>query len=144
MFHIVDDEKYLADILVEILVSEGHQAMAYADPVEYRNLAYSDNYTPPVCLFSDIRMPELNGHQLAEQIRLKHPGQRVVLFSGFDEAFDTLEMNACHFLTKPFQIEQFLSVIHAVIECSAINPSKARSMCLVDIVQEQAGDFVCY
>ena len=39
----------------------------------------------PDVVLTDIRMPYMDGLELAERLRLLHPSIKIVIFSGFDE-----------------------------------------------------------
>lgn len=74
------------------------------------------NLKPDVA-FIDIDMPNLNGHQAAQQIRLDNPRTRVIMisaFATFDNVQQALQTGASGFVVKPFNAQK---VIEALDNC---------------------------
>lgn len=76
---VVDDEKLIADTIVEILNRNGFVAEAtYSGP---QAIELSRRYCPELVL-SDVMMPQVDGVEAAIAIREHCPDTRIVLFSG--------------------------------------------------------------
>jgi len=76
---VVDDERLIADTLVEILNRNGFQARAaYNGRAAIEEVA---NDCPEIFL-SDVVMPGLNGIEAAKLVRTTCPEVRILLFSG--------------------------------------------------------------
>jgi DNA-binding NtrC family response regulator len=76
---VVDDEQFIADSLAAIFQSKG-----YAVAARYRaadGIAAAQSVRPRL-LLSDVMLPDLNGVQLAIQVRNLVPDCKVVLMSG--------------------------------------------------------------
>ncbi|MBD2871840.1 response regulator transcription factor [Paenibacillus arenilitoris] len=61
-------------------------------------------------LFTDIKMPFMNGLELAEQARKCHPELEIVIYSAygeFDYARKAIEVKAVNYLLKPMVLDQF-------------------------------------
>lgn len=69
-------------------------------------------------LLVDLGLPEMSGHELIT--RLPQPSRpRVVVITGDDTAeslLRALREKACHYITKPFDPQTLLEVIHNVLE----------------------------
>ena len=76
---VVDDERLVADTLVEILNSEGYQVSAAYDG--WTALEAAGRFRPDY-LLSDVLMPRMNGVELAIAMRNLHPAVKIFLFSG--------------------------------------------------------------
>ena len=76
---IVDDQKLIADSLVEILGNTGFEALAAYDGWEALEIARRFH---PDWLLSDVLMPRINGVELAIAFRNTHPKTAILLFSG--------------------------------------------------------------
>jgi len=76
---VVDDEAIIADTLAEILNRSGYDAIA-----RYSGRTALDCIEElcPAIVLSDVIMPDLNGVQLAQSVRMLCPTTRIVLFSG--------------------------------------------------------------
>lgn len=76
---VVDDQKLIADTIVDILSNAGFHAIAAYDGMSA--LEAADRFKPDY-LLSDVLMPRMNGVQLAIAIRQGHPAAKILLFSG--------------------------------------------------------------
>ena len=67
----------------------------------------------------DVMMPEMNGIALLEKLRAKDPELSVVMMTAFasiDLAVDAIKKGAYDFITKPFDKDTILRVIHKGLE----------------------------
>lgn len=70
-------------------------------------------------LVTDVVMPEMNGRQLAEEIRRLRPGIRVLFSSGY--AADVLQQHgmaqeAVEFLAKPYSVAELAHRVRQALE----------------------------
>lgn len=66
----------------------------------------------------DIRMPEMTGLELLEQLRELDPGIEVVMLTAFETPEylrKALRLRACDYLNKPFDVKNIRSVITAAV-----------------------------
>lgn len=87
---VVDDTKVVADVLAQIIAAIGHDtdvAHSGKQAVEMITRDGGDTYD---VVFSDISMPDMNGHELAEQLsslraqgRLK--AKLIIAMSGYSD-----------------------------------------------------------
>ena len=117
MFHIIDDEKDLCELIVEFLKSAGYEAIAYSNPVEYLNYVYNDSYVAPIAIITDVLMPEMNGYELIDKVKVKFPEQKFVVTSGYDGEAKAFRKTSCHFLPKPFSPEELIAIVDAIEKC---------------------------
>jgi CheY-like chemotaxis protein len=100
---IVDDERLIADTLCEILESAGFEvAVAYDG---WQAIEKAARFKPDQML-TDVKMPGINGVELAMAIRKMYPSTKILLFSaqaGASEIFLDAETQGFHFelLAKP-------------------------------------------
>jgi DNA-binding NtrC family response regulator len=76
---VVDDEQRITDSLRQILEGAGYQVACAYSPGQA--LVAAARSTPDV-LLSDILMPEMNGFELALEVKKRFPDCRLILFSG--------------------------------------------------------------
>lgn len=105
---IADDNEDAADMLATLLGMKGHDVRVAHDGLEAVESAV--DFHPDVALL-DIGMPELNGHEVAEQIRRELAGESVMLVAitgwGQDGAAAKAKSAAFdHHLVKPIDFEQ--------------------------------------
>jgi two-component system NtrC family sensor kinase len=91
---VVDDEADVRETLTEILTSASHRVVSVASGREALQRLESDRYD---VIFTDVRMPDLDGRALYREIEQRWPGMadRVVFVTG-----DTLTVGLRDFITK--------------------------------------------
>ena len=104
---VVDDEPDVADLLAEALVLDGHRVDTANSAADALTRLAAQGYD---LVFSDMRMPEMSGVELYEQVALRWPGieHRIVFVTG-----DTLNPVTKQFLdrtgavslSKPFDVD---------------------------------------
>lgn len=116
---VVDDEKHYADSLADTIpwetlgISRVWKAYSASEA-----LALIDSF-PIDILMTDIRMPRMNGLELIEQARLRIPGLKCLLLTGyadFDYARKAIELQALDYLMKPAKDEQLLTAMGRIIK----------------------------
>lgn len=106
-----DDLKY-AMLLKRFLESEGHE-VAYAGNGKIALKLYP--LLKPNLVLLDINMPELNGFEVARQIREQDSHVLIFFLSDRSEKADRLkgfDLRANDYLSKPFYPEELLARIH--------------------------------
>ena len=113
LVYVVDDEAVISMTLAAILTRSGFEAVPFTNPMEALRVAETKS---PDILITDVVMPELNGIDLAIQIKSKFPSCHVVLFSGQATTSDRLEKASrlghdLTILTKPIHPKDLLAAI---------------------------------
>ena len=104
---VVDDEPLIADLVAHALRDEGYAVRVAADGVWA--LAAAEDAAPDL-LLSDVRMPRMNGVNLARELRDRHPDLPVILFSAQYDGLDYPELGV-RFLPKPFDLSALLAAV---------------------------------
>ena len=102
---VVDDDRDIRELLVELLASEGYAVASAADG--RRALAEARATRPDVILL-DLMMPVMSGWEFREA-QLRDPelaGIPVVVVTAFEESLDGTEL-----LRKPFLVEDVLDAV---------------------------------
>ncbi|MEJ2503199.1 MAG: response regulator, partial [Gemmatimonadota bacterium] len=103
---VVDDEASIRLALSELLESDGHAVRA----VEHAPAALAALEGEPADLIlSDLRMPAMDGLQLLDEIRARHPDAVFVLVTAHGDermAVRALRQGAYDYLPKPFDNEE--------------------------------------
>lgn len=105
---IIDDEKSIRNTLKEILEFEGHDVEVAADGVEGFEKATSDSYD---VIFSDIKMPNMDGMELLEKLGESNIDSSVIMISGhgsIDSAVECIKKGAFDFIQKPLDLNRIL------------------------------------
>jgi len=117
MFHIIDDEPYIRDILNAMISRAGHLTQDFCSGNDYLTFMNSPDYRQPTAVLTDYMMPGINGYELIQQIRKQYPTQKVILISGTPEFLENKQSVLCHTLQKPFKMEALNALIVALIDC---------------------------
>lgn len=118
---LVDDEDDVRGrILSKIKESSGFTVVGKAGN-GYDAIELIEKYKPHVVL-TDIKMPFINGIELAKIIRRDYPTTKVAFISGYDEfdyAREAIELNVVSYLMKPVtseDINQFLKKLKQTLQ----------------------------
>ena len=115
---IIDDEKAIRNTLKEILEFEGHEISLAVDGVEGLAMATADNYD---VIFSDIKMPNMDGMELLDRLKESGVDSSVVMISGhgsIDSAVESIRKGAYDFIQKPLDLNRILITLKNVTEKS--------------------------
>jgi CheY-like chemotaxis protein len=123
---VVDDDPMMMEVLVRILQRENYELMVAASGPEA--LEKAGAITEPIdLLITDYAMPEMKGHELADQMRRRYPALRVLYQTGFSGMLfrDRVELEeGAAFLEKPFTARGLREAARFVL-FGAINPTVA-------------------
>jgi two-component system nitrogen regulation response regulator GlnG len=113
---IVDDDQSIRWVLEKALARENIPHKSFSNPNDVLNALEKE--TPQV-LISDIRMPRGNGLDLLQHVKASHPQLPVIImtaFSDLDSAVSSFQGGAFEYLTKPFDVEKAVELIHRAVE----------------------------
>src|SRR4051794_41717259 len=99
--NIVDDDEAVRDSLAALVESAGLSAKAYASAIE---LLTSPGGLAADCLVADIRMPEMDGLELQQELKRRGMNMPLVLIPGPADgglAGSAIETGAFDFLGEP-------------------------------------------
>ena len=99
---VVDDDPDLAEVLSLILSRDGYSVSIAHNGREAMEAVRS---SPPHCVLLDVRMPGLNGAELASQVRALHGDDVILIAMTGHSSTDTMVAAAFgrvdHYLQKP-------------------------------------------
>ena len=119
--YIVDDDDGMRRALTVLITTVGYQPVAYAKPSEF--LAKYDR-SQPSCLVLDVRMPEMSGLEVQQQLNRAGSMLPVILISGHGDipmAVQAMKDGAFDFLQKPFRDQDLLDRINGALKLDAQN-----------------------
>jgi DNA-binding response OmpR family regulator len=122
---IVEDDQAIVRFLERGLAAHGHQSIS-ADNGQDGVLMATDESVDFVLL--DIMLPGMDGQEVLRRIRARRPGVPVLMLTARDEVRDkisALDGGADDYLTKPFDFEELLARMRALVR-RADQPEAAR------------------
>ena len=111
---IVDDEEYVRDLLRDILLKEGCEAVVAGGGHQALSLFDSGKFD---AVFTDVGMPDMNGWELSRAIRQRDSKIPVAVVTGWGEAVGSHERLAAKVdwvLAKPFDKQQIVEITEEV------------------------------
>lgn len=101
----VDDEVLLLEALKRAVAASPDVEETAAFDDEHEALEWADRHPVDVA-FLDIRLHDMDGLELAEELRKIHPHLPIVFCTGFREyALDAFQVHATGYLTKPIRAD---------------------------------------
>jgi two-component system, LuxR family, response regulator FixJ len=114
--YIVDDDDGMRRALTILMTTVGYQPMAFSRPGEF--LAKYDA-SQASCLVLDVRMPEMSGLEVQQQLNRSGSMLPVILITGHGDipmAVQAMKDGAFDFLQKPFRDQDLLDRINAALK----------------------------
>jgi two-component system response regulator MprA len=124
---IVEDDAPLRDVLVRSLRAEGFAARAVGTARELLDQASTDC---PDALLIDIGLPDGDGRDLCQALRAHGIGVPILFLTARDALTDRLSgfaVGGDDYVTKPFDIEEVVARLHALLRRSAPDPAPAAA-----------------
>ena len=115
---VVDDEASIRKALVRALKALDVRVVSFGSAKEC--LTYL-SVSPCHLLITDIKMPEIDGLELLQQVRNLVPWLPVIMVTGFGDvplAVKALKMGASDFIEKPLNRDSFLFSVRTLLERS--------------------------
>ncbi len=119
---IIDDERSIRNVLVDILSGEGYLVDAAEDGYVGLQSMKSCIYD---LVFCDVKMQGMDGVEVLKKMMEGYPGQRVVMISGHgtvDTAVECLKLGAFDFIEKPIDLNRLLDCVRSALESKSVQP----------------------
>ena len=117
---IVDDNKNMQIILQNLLVDEGYHVISATNGKD--GLKAIIEHSPDLVLL-DIRLPEMNGIDILQQITELEKEILVIMITAYGDvetAVETMKLGAYDYITKPFVNEELKIVIRKALDTSEL------------------------
>lgn len=112
---VIDDEEGMCWALEKALEEEGHQVFTATCGLAGMAIFKAQEIDLVLC---DIKMPDISGLEVLEQIRKKNPSVPVVIMTGYSSlpiALEAIKKGANSYLTKPFHISHLKELVQKTI-----------------------------
>lgn len=108
---VVDDEKVIRDGCRRVLTDKGYHVLTAENGSEAMDVLVDE---PVDIILLDLKMPVMGGEEMLEKACELYPDIPVLIITGhgtIDTAVECMKKGAYDFITKPFQIDQFIMTI---------------------------------
>lgn len=112
---VVDDEPSLRSAMCAQLKEQGYSVSSAEDGEVAIKTLRAMTFD---LILLDLKMPKVDGFEVLRFAKKKHPKTKVVMMTGFadlNNALDSKGLGADHFIAKPFERKELLSVIHRLL-----------------------------
>lgn len=130
---VVDDEPDVLQICERILTAEGFSVTTVSNGFEAVQLAGAERFD---LLLTDIKMPGMDGLDVAEAARSVNPNLVCVTMTGYstmDTAIEALKLGVEEFIIKPFSASDLVSAIGRALEKERLRREAARLRALLPL-----------
>ena len=130
---IVDDEEAMRVFMRRSLEREGYDVTVAADGEEALRAAEGASFD---LVITDLAMPGMTGMELLAELRRRRPGTVVIVMTGYgsiSSAVQALKGGAVDYVTKPFEREEILRAVQAVLQASQL---RAENRLLKRLLEE--------
>lgn len=123
MIFVVDDDDGMRRALDTLLSTVGYKTAVYSRPTEFLAKFKAD---APGCLVPDIRMPDMSGLEVQQQLNRMGSMMPVIFITGHGDvpmAMQAMKDGAFEFIQKPFRDQDLLDRINHALKQDADNRS---------------------
>jgi two-component system, OmpR family, alkaline phosphatase synthesis response regulator PhoP len=113
---LVEDEEHLQEAIKLNLELEGYKVVAVSNGIDAVKIFKQERFNLVVL---DVMLPELDGFAVCEAIRLTNSAVPILFLSAKNASEDKitgLKRGADDYMTKPFNLEEFLLRVHALVK----------------------------
>jgi two-component system response regulator FixJ len=123
VIYVVDDDDGMRRALDTLLSTVGFKTVVYSRPTDFLGNFKAD---APGCLVLDIRMPDLSGLEVQQQLNRMGSMMPVIFITGHGDvpmAVQAMKEGAFEFIQKPFRDQDLLDRINHALKQDAENRS---------------------
>jgi len=120
MVFVVDDDPSVRRSLARLLRATGYRAQSFGSAAEFLVCLPCDG---PACALIDVRMPDVSGFDLFQQLQLRCPDLPVVFITGHGDvamADRAFQAGASGFLVKPVDEMELMTAVEQALAASRV------------------------
>lgn len=125
---IVDDDEAVRDSLCLLMEAESLPSKSYSSAMEFLE---DGPHEEPGCLLLDIRMPQMSGIELRDQLLQRNTLLPIIFITGHGDvpmAVDAMKHGAVDFIQKPFRDDDLLERIHQALARNREDRDQAETL----------------
>ncbi len=112
---VADDEKVVRDSFRRVLTADGYAVETVNDGGAALKKAQEEAFD---IVFLDLKMPGVDGLEVARSLRKAYPAQQIVIVTGYgsaNSALDAARLGICDFVSKPVEPETIQALARAAL-----------------------------
>lgn len=124
---IIDDEAPILELMGQLARKMGHEPYLYQTGREGVDAL---ERVKPELLIVDLRIGDINGLQIIQDCRVRHPKTEVVMVTGYgsvETAVEAMKLGAFDYLTKPFDLEDLQRTINRVVKRDSLDAAVSKT-----------------
>ncbi len=136
---IIDDDDSIRWVLQKALMTAKIECCCFANPHDL--LRQIESGQAPEVIISDVKMPQMDGLSLLEEIHKKYPGLPIIIMtahSDLDSAVNAYQSGAFEYLPKPFDIDEAVNLTQRALQHAREN-NRQRKVKEPEIASEIIG-----
>ncbi len=113
---VIDDETVIRELLFDVLSRKGYVVDTAEDGFQGLEKAKTTRYD---VIFTDIRMPGINGLEVYKKLRQISAESQVIVMTGYgleEMISEALALGAFADVKKPFEISHIYDLVHRALE----------------------------
>src|SRR5437868_7519789 len=114
--YVLDDDEGMRRALTALLATVGHRVMPFGSPTEYLS---KHDPAQHGCMVLDIRMPEMSGLEVQQQLNRTGSMLPVIFITGHGDvpmAVQAMKEGAFDFVQKPFRDQDLIDRINHALQ----------------------------
>ena len=122
---VIDDDGSVRFVLAQALREAGYTVFEF-DSAAAALRALDDDQSPPALVFTDVRMPQIDGLHLLDSLKQRLPELPVIVMSAWTDVPSTASAfrgGAQDFLSKPFDIDTAVAMAQRALNPGASDPA---------------------
>lgn len=118
---VVEDDEFLAETIADCLIFTGHSADRIGTGTEACQMLKANQYD---LVLLDSMLPDMNGLDILKSYKAESGTAKVLFLTGAKKNEEAaMELGADYFLSKPFEIDELLSVVNRLTSEAAAQKS---------------------
>src|SRR5215475_12133705 len=113
---VVDDDKVTLELLTYQLTSEGFETVAAENGKTGLEYVRENDFD---IILTDLNLPDISGIEMVRRSKEISPQTEIIMVTGFgsmEKAIEATKAGAFHYVEKPVEFEELMSLISKAIE----------------------------